>query len=86
MELVEVLGFFGAIPTAVLNSRVPPGEEPLPCPVTYVQLSQDRLLPPVAQSRMVQRLPDAEVVTVDSCHQAMLQAPQRVAEVLSQYA
>ena len=86
MELVEVLGFFGALPTGVLTSKAPPEEEPLPCPVTYVQLARDRFLPIGAQQRMAQRLPEAEVLTVDSCHQAMLQHPQEVAKVLRRYA
>ena len=44
MELVEVMGFFGPLPVKVITSRVPAEEDPLPCPVTYVTLSQDRLV------------------------------------------
>ena len=86
MEVVGVLGFFGPLPTKVLTARVPQEESSLPCPVTYVELTQDRLLPPGTQQRMAQRLPDPEVLKVDSCHQAMLQKPQEVAEVLLRYA
>jgi pimeloyl-ACP methyl ester carboxylesterase len=86
MEVVEVLGFFGALPTKVLTARVVLEDAPLPCPVTYVELTKDRLLPPAVQQRMAQRLAGVEVLQVDSCHQAMLQKPREVAEVLLRYA
>ncbi|PKB79722.1 MAG: hypothetical protein BZY88_11730 [SAR202 cluster bacterium Io17-Chloro-G9] len=85
MEVVEVLGFFGPLPTKVLTARVPQEESPLPCPVTYVELTEDKLLPPEVQQRMAQRLPGVEVLKVDSCHQAMFQKPREVADVLLRY-
>ena len=77
MEVVEVLGFFGPLPTR---------DSPLPCPVTYVELTQDKLLPPDAQKRMAQRLPGAEIVPLDSCHQVMLQNPKEMADMLLRFA
>ena len=76
MELVEVMGFFGPLPVKVITSRVPAEEDPLPCPVTYVTLSQDRLVPPEIQLRMAHGIPDVEIVTVNSCHEAMLKSPR----------
>lgn len=86
MEVVEVLGFFGALPTKVLTAKVLQEDSPLPCPVTYVELTKDRLLPPVVQQRMAQRLAGVEVLQVDSCHQVMFQKPREVADVLLRYA
>ena len=86
MEVVEVLGFFGPLPTRVLKTKVPMEESDLPCPVTYVELTRDRLLPPDAQERMAQRLPGAEIVSLDSCHQVMQQNPKEMAEVLLRFA
>ena len=86
MELVGVTGFFGPLPVRVITSKVPVEEDPLPCPVTYVALTLDRLVPMENQLRMAQRLPDPEIVNVNSCHQAMLKNPREVAEVLGRYA
>ena len=86
MEVVEVLGLFGPLPTRVLKTKVPLEDSALPCPVTYVELTRDRLLPPNAQQRMAQRLPGVEIVTLDSCHQVMLQNPKEMADMLLTFA
>ncbi len=86
MEVIHMLGFFGAMPTRVLKTRLPLGTDPLPCPVTYVLLTGDRVLPPELQKRMAQRVPGAEIVLVDSCHQVMLYRPKELADVLLRYA
>ena len=86
MEVVEVLGFFGPLPTRVLKTKVPLEDSPLPCPVTYVELTRDRLFPPEAQERMAQRIPGAEIVTLDSCHQVMFENPRQLADVLLRFA
>ena len=86
MEVVSSLGFFGPLPTRVLTAKLPLDEGPPTCPVTYVVLSQDKLLPPEAQERMAQRIPGAEVVSVDACHQVMLSKPKELADILLGYA
>ena len=86
MEVVEVLGFFGPLPTRVLKTKVPLGVSALPCPVTYVELTRDRMLPPNAQHRMARRLPGVEIVRLDSCHQVMLQNPKEMAGMLLSFA
>ena len=63
MEVVELLGFFGPLPTRVLKAKVPSEDSPLPCPVTYVELTRDRLVPPEAQERMARLIPGAETVS-----------------------
>ena len=86
MAVIHNLGFFGPLATRVLTTKVPLDEGPPPCPVTYVVLTQDRLLPPEAQERMAQRIPGVEVVQVDSCHQVMLYKPRELADILLNYA
>ena len=86
MEVVHSVGFYGPLPTRVLNARVSLDDGPPPCPVTYVVLTQDKLLPPDVQERMAQRIPGTEVVSVDSCHQVMLDKPKDLADILLKYA
>lgn len=86
MEVVRLLGFFGPLPTRVLKSRLPMETTELPCPVTYVVLTQDKMFPPDAQSRVVARFEGAETVEIESCHQVMVQHPEELAEVLLVYA
>ena len=86
MDVIHNLGFFGPLPTRVLTARVPLAEGPPSCPVTYVVLNQDRLMPKEAQERMAQRIPGVEVAWIDSCHQVMLHKPKELAEILLNYA
>lgn len=86
MEVVEVLGFFGPLPTRVLKTKVQSEDSALPCPVTYVELTRDKLLPFEVQERMAQRLPGAEILPLDSCHQVMLENPREMADLLLRYA
>ena len=86
MEVVHSLGHFGPLPTKVLTAKVSLEQAEPPGPVTYVVLSRDRILPPDLQYRMAQRVPGAEVVNLDSCHQAMLSHPRELADLLMSYA
>ena len=86
MQVIHYLGFFGPLPTRVLTARISLDDGPPPCPVTYVVLNQDRLLPAESQERMAKRIPDAEIVFLDSCHEAMLYKPKELADILLNYA
>ena len=86
MEVVQLLRFFSPLPTRVLKTRLPVEESTLPCPVTYIVLTNDKLIPPDAQLRIAERFEDAETVEIDSCHQVMAQHPKKLAEVLLRYA
>lgn len=85
MEVVHVLGLFGPLPTRVLNTRIPVGTWNLPCPVTYVVLTQDRLTPPEVQERMAHRVPGVEIVSLVSCHEVMLYRSRELADLLLRY-
>ena len=86
MQVIRALGFFGPLATRVLTTRVSLDDGPPSCPVTYVVLNQDKLLPAETQERMARRIPDVEIVSLDSCHQAMLYKPKELAEILLKYA
>ena len=86
MEVVQLLGSFGPLPTRVLKSRLPIEESTLPCPLTYIVLTQDQLIPPDAQRRIAERFEGSETVEIESCHQVMAQRPEELAEVLLRYA
>ncbi len=86
MQIIHSLGFFGPLPTRVLTARISLDDGPPPCPVTYVVLNQDKLLPAYTQVKMAGRIPDVEVVFLDSCHEAMLYKPKELADILLKYA
>ncbi len=88
MEVVHVVGRFGALPTRVLNTKVSLSQPERPYPLTYVVLTGDKFLPPSVQRQMAQRVPgdNAEVSEVDSCHQVVLYRPREIADLLLNYA
>jgi pimeloyl-ACP methyl ester carboxylesterase len=86
MEVVQNLGFFGPLPTRVLKSRISLGDNGLPSPITYVVLSQDKVVSPDAQRQTAERFGSEEVVEIEACHQVMLEKPDELAEVLLRYA
>ena len=87
MEIVHVVGKFGPIPTRVMTARIDLKQLEHPCPVTYVVLTQSKLLPPALQRQMAQRAPgsDVEVIELDACHLAALQRPRELADLLLSY-
>ena len=86
MEVVQLIGFFGPIPTRVLRSRLSMDSSELPCPLTYVTLTDDKVFPPESQALVAGRFEGAETVQINSCHQVMAQCPQELAEALLRYA
>ena len=85
MEVVQILGFFGPLPTRLLNSRMSLEEE-LPAPLSCIVFKQDRLVTPQAQRRTAERLNSDEVVEIDACHMGVWQRPQEVADALLRHA
>ena len=86
MEVVQFLGFFGPLPTRVLGSDLAIDTSKLPCPLTYVMLTEDKVFPLDSQSRVIERFEGTETVQIDACHQVMAQRPKELAEVLLRYA
>lgn len=81
-DIAAALGFFGPLPTRALESKTAPLNLELPCPVTYIVLDQDLLLPRETQLRMARRIPGVNLRRLDSCHQAPLHRPRALADLL----
>jgi pimeloyl-ACP methyl ester carboxylesterase len=85
-EIVQSVGLYGPLATRTLKTRVQQEELETPSPVTYVLLTQDRILPPPIQRRMAERIPNVELVELEACHQAPLYQPKEIADLLLSYA
>ena len=86
MEVVQSMGYFGPLPTRVFKSRVTRDGLDIPSPVTYIVLTQDRVVPAKMQRRMAGRIPNVEVRELDSCHQVTRHQPRQLAEILLDFA
>ena len=86
-DVVQILGRFGPLPLELLRTRVYLGELVRNLPVTYVPLWRDRLIPTNLQQAMAARLGAIEIAPeLDSCHQATIERPKQVADILLRYA
>ena len=84
-EIVQSVGLYGPLATRTLKTRVQQEDLESPSPVTYVVLTQDRILPPPIQRRMAERIPDVELVELEACHQAPLYRAREMADLLLSY-
>ena len=82
MEHAQTIGHFGPLPLRMLTQSVSLDLASLPCPVTYIVLSDDRLISPSRQRAMAARIPNATIVELNSGHQVGVQNPQELAETL----
>ena len=85
MEIVQLLGFFGPLPTRLLRTGLSLDDD-FAAPVSSIVLTQDRLIQPQVQRRTAERLNSDEVVEIDACHMGVWQCPQQVADALLRYA
>ena len=85
MEIVQIIGFFGPLPTRLLNSRLALEAE-LPAPLSSIVLTQDKVVTAQAQRRTAERLNCDDVVEIDACHMGAWQRPEAVADALLRYA
>ncbi len=86
MEIVQILGFFGPLPTRLLNSRLSPEAAEPTAPLSCIVLTEDKLVSPEAQRRTAERLNSDDTLEIDACHMALWQKPEAVAEALLTYA
>jgi pimeloyl-ACP methyl ester carboxylesterase len=85
MTVVESIGYFGPLPVGVLRTKTLVLAE-ITSPITYAVLTRDRVLPVATQRRMAARLPTAEIIELESCHQVSLYWPRELAEILLGFA
>ena len=81
-EITRSLGFFGPLPSRMLKTRIDLPLSDLPCPVSYVVLDQDRLLPRQQQVAMARLIPNVDLIHLNACHQASLQTPAQMGKIL----
>ena len=86
-EIIQVVGFFQPVSVKVMKGKVTLRGVEIPCPITYVVLTQDKLLSVALQRRMAQRLGQGvEIEDLEACHAAMLHRPRELADILLRYA
>ena len=85
MESFSYVSNFYPLPLALLGDRLSLGGSARDPRTTYVVLERDRLVPPNLQREMARRLTGAEVATLATCHQVMIERPKELAEILSLY-
>lgn len=86
-DVIQIVGRFSSLPLPLFNTRTRIGDLAPNCPVSYVPLWRDRLIPPHLQRSMAARLAGAELGReLDSCHEVMIERPKQVADILAGYA
>ena len=85
-DVIQVVGLFQPVPVRVLQERVSLRNIQPPCPISFVVLTQDRLISQRLQRRMALRLGLAGIDELDACHAAMLHRPKELADILLRYA
>ena len=81
-DVTRSLGYFGPLPTRLMETGVNLSISEIPCPVSYVVLDRDRLLNPSIQIAMARLVPDVELLHLDSCHQASLHLPAELGQLI----
>ena len=86
-DMIQIVGRFGPLPLSLVRTRVYLNDVARSCPITYIPLWRDRLLPLRLQMRMAERLGGVEIAReLDSCHEVMIERPKQVADLLVSYA
>ena len=84
MEVFQYVASFHPLPLRWLGARLYVTAVAQSTSITYVVLERDRLLAPRMQRGYARRVASNEVVSLDACHQAMLERPEELAEIIRQ--
>lgn len=84
-EVIEVVGLFQRLPHKLLKEPTYINYDNIVCPLSYIVLSEDRLISVPAQQEMARRLGFIEIDEIDSCHAAMLHKPKELSEMIAKY-
>ena len=86
-DVIQILGRYSPVPTQLVRTKIRLSDISGVCPITYVPLWRDRLVPSQLQRRMAERLAGVDVEDqLDACHQVMIERPRQVADILVKYA
>ena len=85
-DTIQIVGRYTPLPSQLVRTKIRLSDISGICPITYVPLWRDKLLPSQLQRRMAERLVGVEVESqMDACHQVMLERPKQVADILAKY-
>ena len=86
MEVVHYVAYFRPLPLRWLGTRLTVPQGIAADSLSYVVLERDRLLPPALQRDQARLLGARDITSLDACHQAMLQRPAQVADIIRRVA
>ena len=84
-EIIQTIGFYRALPTRILKTKFDFNDSNLVCPVTYIVLSQDKMIPPTGQRKMAERIPNVDIIEIEGCHQSIIYNADSLAGILGKY-
>ena len=85
-EMIQTIGFYGALPTRMLKTSFDFSEDHFTCPVTYITLNEDKIFSSREQNKMAGRIPNVDLVDLKGCHQSIIHQADTVATLLAKYA
>ena len=85
-DVIHALGHYQSVPIDMITGKVTLGGVEVPCPISYVVLTQNKLFSEILQRRMARRLGQVEVEDLESCQAVMLHKPRQLADILLRYA
>ena len=85
-EIIQTIGFYGALPTRILKTSFAFDEDHFTFPVTYIVLNEDKIFSSSEQIKMAGRIPDVDLVDLKGCHQSIIHQADTGALALAKYA
>ena len=85
-DVIHALGHYQSVPIDMVNGKVTLRGVEVPCPISYVVLTENKLFSETLQRRMALRLGQVEVEDLESCQAVMLHKPRQLADILLRYA
>ena len=85
-EIIQTIGFYGALPTRILKTSFDFDEDHFTFPVTYIVLNEDKIFSSSEQIKMAGRIPNVDLVGLKGCHQSIIHQADMVAQALAKYA
>ena len=86
-DVTQIVGRFAPFSPQMFKTKLHLSALSINCPITYVPLWRDKLLPPALQHRMASRFPGVDIAReLDSSHEVLIERPRQVADILLNYA
>ncbi|HCG91413.1 MAG TPA: hypothetical protein DEZ08_06210 [Dehalococcoidia bacterium] len=82
MSTIQALGFYEGVPSQMLEEKTGDIEVPETVEIIYVKLTNDNLFPASLQEQVAHSLGASSIIEFNGCHQASLEKPNEMAELL----